>query len=127
MSEWPLIARHVGERRGRQQLEALGYQTPKLLPYGLLVMVRTKKYEEFQGHWRNQRKKAWIRGPDVSMSMTSGGHYLEDEEGKFLRSNDIVLDVVPEVAAVEDRGPLHELEEKGEERKEPVRLFGESL
>ena len=29
---WPLMAKHVGERRGRQQLATLGFLTPRMLP-----------------------------------------------------------------------------------------------
>lgn len=49
---WPLMAKHVGERRGRQQLAALGFSTPRLLPWGQRVMITTKGWDEFQGHWR---------------------------------------------------------------------------
>ena len=31
-SQWPMIAKHIGERRGREQLAILGYVTPRLLP-----------------------------------------------------------------------------------------------
>ena len=53
---WPLMAKHIGERRGRMQLRALGFSTPALLPWGRKVMVTTKGWDDFQGHWR-QRKK----------------------------------------------------------------------
>ena len=89
--EWPLIARHIAERRGRQQLLSLGYKSGKLLPFNQLVMVTTKKWEEFQQHWRARRKKAWVRGADASMSLTSNGHFLVDEEGKYLRATDLVV------------------------------------
>ena len=31
---WPLMAKHIGERRGRQQLNVLGYETPPLFFHG---------------------------------------------------------------------------------------------
>ena len=77
------MARHIGERRGRMQLAALGFETPKMLPYGTQVMVKTKSWDDFQGHWRARKKKGIVRGPDVSMSMTAGGYFVEVEDGKF--------------------------------------------
>ena len=88
---WPLMARHIGERRGRMQLAALGFETPKMLPYGTQVMVKTKSWDDFQGHWRARKKKGIVRGPDVSMSMTAGGYFVEVEDGKFLRADDVVV------------------------------------
>lgn len=85
VSLWPLAARHVAERRGRQQLAALGFRTPHLLPFNSEVLVETKKHEDFQGHWRMRKKRAWVRCPDPTMSLTSGGHYLVDEAGKYFR------------------------------------------
>ena len=45
---WPLMARHIGERRGRMQLQALGFATPKLVAWGTKVMVTTKGWDNFQ-------------------------------------------------------------------------------
>ena len=44
--QWPLMAKHVGERRGRLQLQALGFTTPALLPWGRKVMVTTKGWDD---------------------------------------------------------------------------------
>ena len=90
-SKWPLAIRHVAERRGRQQLEALGLPTGRLLTFGQKVAVVTKKWAEFQGHWRARKKAGVIRGPDACMSLTSQGHIVEDEEGRLVP----VADVVP--------------------------------
>ena len=87
---WPLMAKHVGERRGRQQLAALGFNTPQLLPWGQRVMVTTKGWDDFQGHWRARKKPGVVRGPDPDMSLTSGGHLVEVEDGKFIRTDDMV-------------------------------------
>ena len=90
MEDWPLLARHAGERRGRQQLTSMGYEVAPLLPYNQRVVVHTKSWEDFQGHWRERKKEAWVRGPGVSMSLTSSGHYLIDKEGSFLRATDLI-------------------------------------
>ena len=97
---WPLMAKHVGERRGRQQLALLGFDTPKLLPWGQKVMVTTKGWDDFQGHWRSRKKPGIVRGPDPDMSLTSGGHLVEVERGNFVRTDDMVMPGEP--PAVED-------------------------
>ena len=73
-TDWPLMAKHVGERRSRQQLAVLGLVTPKLLFWGQRVMITTKGWDDFQGHWRARKKAGVVRGPDPDMSLTSGGH-----------------------------------------------------
>ena len=104
---WPLMAKHIGERRGRMQLRALGFTTPALLPWGRKVMVTTKGWDDFQGHWRQRKKSGVVRGPDPEMSLTSGGHIVEVEKGKYVRTNDIVQAEDPptlmDVVTVEER------------------------
>ena len=90
-SYWPLMARHVAERRGRLQLKALGFVTPKLLAWCTKVMVTTKGWDNFQGHWRRRKKPGEVRGPDMNMSLTSGGHYVEVEDGHHVRTDDLLL------------------------------------
>ena len=108
---WPLMAKHIGERRGRSQLKALGFATPAPLPWGRKVMVTTKGWDDFQGHWRQRKKPGVIRGPDPEMSLTSGGHLVEVDKGKlgfkYVRTNDIVQAEDPpsltDVLTVEER------------------------
>ena len=45
---WPLMAKHIGERRGRLQLQALGFETPKMLPWRRKVMVTTKGWDDLE-------------------------------------------------------------------------------
>ena len=87
---WPLMAKHVGERRGRLQLQALGFSTPRLMPWGRNVMVTTKGWDDFQGHWRLRKRPGLVRGPDPEMSLTSGGHLVEIEKGKYVRTDDLI-------------------------------------
>lgn len=54
-------------------------------------MVTAKGWDEFQGHWRSQKKPGVVRGPDPDMSLTSGGHLVEMETGKLIRTNDMVV------------------------------------
>ena len=105
--KWPLMAKHVGERRGRLQLQALGFTTPMLLPWGRKVMVTTKGWDDFQGHWRLRKRQGVVRGPDHEMSLTSGGHIVEIDPGKFVRTNDMVQGELPpsltDVLTLEER------------------------
>ena len=107
--EWPLMARHVAERRGRLQLEALGFSTPRLLPWNTKVAVSTKGWDEFQGHWRPRKRLGRVKGPDISMSMTSGGHFIQLEEGGCLRASDAVE--MPETGAAALQGEEENLPE----------------
>ena len=107
--KWPLMAKHVGERRGRLQLQALGFTTPSLLPWGQKVMVTTKGWDDFQGHWRLRKKQGVVRGPDPEMSLTSGGHIVEVDSGRLVRTNDLVKGDTPPALA-----DLLSLEERAE-------------
>lgn len=104
---WPLMAKHIGEHRGRLQLKALGFSTPALLPWGRKVMVTTKGWDDFQGHWRHRKKPGVVRGPDPEMSLTSGGHVVEIEKGKYIRTDDLIEAENPpalgDVLTVEER------------------------
>lgn len=93
--KWPLMAKHVGERRGRLQLQALRFTTPMLLPWGRKVMVTKKGWDDFQGHWRLRKRQGVVRGPDPEMSLTSGRHVVEVDTGKFVRTNDLVQGEAP--------------------------------
>ena len=104
---WPLMAKQVGERRGRKQLKDLGFSAPQLLPWGMKVMITTKGWTDFQGHWRSRKQAGKIRGPDPSMSLTSGGHLVEVEDGKLVRSDDLTEVVMPS-----DVGNIVELQER---------------
>lgn len=53
-------------------------------------MVTTKGWDDFQGHWRMRKKPGIVQGPDPEMSLTSGGHVVEIEKGKFVRTDDMV-------------------------------------
>ena len=115
---WPLMAKHIGERRGRLQLKALGFSTPALLPWGRKVMVTTKGWDDFQGHWRHRKKPGIVRGPDPEMSLTSGGHVVEIEKGKYIRTNDIIQ---------ADNPPSLEDVVTVEERPEPANILDGSV
>ena len=48
MEDWPLLARHIGKRRGRQQLTSMGYEVAPLLPYNQRV-VGGRSHKELGG------------------------------------------------------------------------------
>ena len=104
---WPLMAKHIGERRGRMQLRALGVHYTCSTSLGRKVMVTTKGWDDSQGHWRLRKKPGVIRGPDCEMSLTSGGHLVEVDKGKYVRTNDIAQAEDPpsltDVVTVEER------------------------
>ena len=92
---------------------ARGMRTGTSLPFGQEVVASTKKWENFQSHSRARKKKAWIQGPDVSMSLTSGGHYVVDED-KYMHATDIAFSVRSNRKEVCD-APLCELRELSEQ------------
>ena len=101
---WPLVVRHVAERRLRNQLKMMGYKTHSLLAFGSVAFARQKSWVDRYEDWRVSRKKVTIMGPDMGSSMTSPGYYVKDEEsGKFFRSSDVSrAEDAPEEAAVEE-------------------------
>ena len=108
------MAKHVDEMRGRLQLRSLGFATPPLLPWGRRVMVTTKGWDDFQGHWRMRKKLGIVRGPDAEMSLISGGHVVEIEKGKFVRIDDMMY--------AEDPPSLTDIFEV-KERAEPANIL----
>ena len=89
---WPLAARHVGERRCRQQLEALGIPTAPLLPFGTRGFAFRKSWQGRYQDWRMVREEVIVSGPDCSRSFYSGGHYVQSVADKFFYySSDVVL------------------------------------
>ena len=88
---WQLMARHVAERRGRLQLKALGFVTPKLLAWGAKVMVTTKGRTTSNttgGTGRNAGGKrcGHEHVPDIWCAL-----FLRVEDGHHVRTDDLQL------------------------------------
>ena len=100
---WPLIARHVGERRTRYHLQNMGYEVRKLLPFGSTAYAKQKIWDEKYENWKMMRRKVKILGPDVMMSASMPGYYVQDEDGRYLHSSDLRQgEEPPEEAAIQD-------------------------
>ena len=98
---WPLIVRHVAERRLRNQLKEMGYQTHNLLAFGSTAYAKQKSWVDRYEDWRLTRRKVTIMGPDKDGSLTSPGYFVRGEDGKFFKSSDVrQADEAPEEAAV---------------------------
>lgn len=92
---WPLAARHMVERRLRRSLQELGHRTERLLPFASEALARMKSWDDRYADWKVQ-----ILGPDVTMSASSPGYYVRDDEGRYFHSSDVIQagDPPPEAA-----------------------------
>ena len=87
---WPLAARHAGERRWRSQLEAMNYPVKQLRAFGSKAMAKTKAWNHRSKDWEAAREAVTILGPDVTMSASSGGYFVQGEDGKFFHTTDVI-------------------------------------
>ena len=87
---WPLAARHGAERRLRRQLEHLGLPMKALLPFGATGFAKQRIWEEKYQDWKLTRKQVKIYGPDVSMSASMTGYFVQDDTGKFFHTADVI-------------------------------------
>lgn len=89
LQQWPLAARHIGERRLRAQLQFLG------LPVGRLLRLGAKAYalpKSWQARYAQVREEVTILGPDMSSSLTNTGYYVESKEtGRRFFTDNIVI------------------------------------
>ena len=88
---WPLAARHALEERCRQQLWNLGVVTAEVLPFGCVAAAKKKTWENRSQPWKWPFQKVRCWGPASDMSMTSRGHFIQTEDGRFMRSTIIVV------------------------------------
>jgi len=71
LTQWPLIARHIGERRLRAQLQLLGWSVGRLLRFGATAFALRKSWQARYAPWREVREEVTILGPDMNSSLTS--------------------------------------------------------
>jgi hypothetical protein len=81
-SYWPLALQHAAELKFRRVLSQLGASTPKLLPFGCQVLVRTKIWRQRAQPWKWPMESATALGPASSMSLSSSGHWVEVDNGR---------------------------------------------
>ena len=64
----------------------LRLETPMLIPFGATAVAKRKTWENRSQPWKwlFQKVRSW--GPASDMSITSRGHFLQTEDGNFIRS-----------------------------------------
>ena len=83
---WPLALRQASEQLLRSQLWEMGIATPQLPAFGARAVARSKTWHQRSSPWKFPGTKVRIWGPAYDMSITSGGVYIQDEEGRWMRS-----------------------------------------
>eukprot|EP00434_Breviolum_minutum_P011457 symbB.v1.2.010103.t1/scaffold656.1/size175949/5 len=106
---WPLAFRQSVEMRQRSQLRKLGILLPQLLPFGARAVVRRKEWHHRADPFRWPMMKVRLWGPAGDMAASTQGYYVEDENGKFLRSTVVMI---PSSVA-EPQGPVGEPQSNG--------------
>ena len=97
---WPLAAKHVGERKLRSQLRALGYPVGELLQFGTQAFALRKWWHHRYGKWRDIREQVTVLGPDACSTLTTTNYFVQAvESGRYFFTDDVV---VPNFAAIDD-------------------------
>lgn len=91
VSYWPLAARQALEERCRMQLWRLGVPCPQVLPFGATAVARRKSWFNRSEPWKWPMERVRVFGPAADMSVSSRGHYVQLQNGKFVRSTVIVI------------------------------------
>ena len=103
LKQWPLVSRHVGERRLRLQLHQLGWPAGRLLRFGAKAFALRKSWQARYAPWREVREEVKILGPDLNSSITNTSYFVESTTtGRRFFTDDVVI---PEAhpPAVEDQ------------------------
>ena len=92
LQQWPLVARHVGERRPRAQLHSLGWPVGKLIRFGAKAYALRKSWQGRYVQWRDVREEVRVLGPDIHSSLTSTGYFVKSiESGRCFHTDDVVI------------------------------------
>ena len=103
LTQWPLAARHLGERRLRGQLSILGWPVGRLVKFGAKAYALRKSWQSRYAPWREDREEVQVLGPDANSSLTNTGYYVRSvATGRHFFTDDIII---PEASqpAVEDQ------------------------
>ena len=88
---WPLIAKHVGERRLRAQLRVCGYPVGDLLRFGTRVFALRKWWQHRYEQWRDIREPVLVLGPDACSTLTSTNYFVQAiDSGRYFFTADII-------------------------------------
>eukprot|EP00435_Cladocopium_sp_Y103_P029454 s2415_g7.t1 len=96
LKQWPLAARHIGERRLRSQLHQLGWPVGRLLRFGATAFALRKSWQERYTPWREVREEVIILGPDIYSSLTTTGYFVQSKAtGRCFFTDDVVVPQLP--------------------------------
>ena len=124
---WALAFRQAGEERLRDQLWQVGVTTPTLLPFGARAMVKKKTWFQRADPWKWPMTPVTLLGPAGDMSLTSGGYYCRDHEGRFFRSTVVVIPKQHATTAQALEAELSRLHEAAVPQGQIADLGGEGL
>ena len=124
---WALAFRQAGEERLRGQLWQVGVVTPTLLPFGSRAMVKKKTWFQRADPWKWPMTPVTLLGPAGDMSLTSGGYYCRDNEGRFFRSTVVVIPKQQATTAQALEAELSRLQEVEESQAQSTHPEGDGL
>eukprot|EP00435_Cladocopium_sp_Y103_P053777 s587_g17.t1 len=102
LPQWPLAARHIGERRLRSQLHQLGWPVGKLLRFGATAFALRKSWQERYAPWRDIREEVTVLGPDIHASLTNTAYFVKSKTtGRHFFTDDVVVAELPSPAVEE--------------------------
>ena len=88
---WPLVARHVGERRLRAQLRGCGYPVGDLLKFGTQAFALRKWWQDNHEEWGDTRQPVLVLGPDACSTLTSTNYFVQSiDTGKYFFTADVI-------------------------------------
>ena len=88
---WPLVARHVGERRLRAQLRTCGYPVGDLLKFGTQAFALRKWWQDNHEEWGDSRQPVLVLGPDACSTLTSTNYFVQSiDTGKYFFTADVI-------------------------------------
>ena len=115
VSFWPMVARHVGERRLRHQLTKVGWPASPMLRFGTKAYAVKKSWKDRYQDWRRVREEVQVYGPDIYSSLTSPAYYVRSlEDGRFFYTDDLVIAETELPAAAVEDAPVYMIE-RGDE------------
>eukprot|EP00438_Fugacium_kawagutii_P007098 Skav200526 [mRNA] locus=scaffold2291:63661:70974:+ [translate_table: standard] len=113
---WPLLARHLGERRLRRELISLGWPAKPLLRFGAKVWALAKSWQDRYDDWRQAREEVVLLGPDMGSSLTNTCYFVQSVRTgrRFFTADVVVASSLPDDAPVE---PSHQVcvQERGDQ------------
>lgn len=86
MTWWPLALRQAAEQLLRDQLWSMGIYTPRLPPFGCRAVAKTKTWHQRSTPWKFPGCLVRVWGPAHDMSISSGGVFIRDDEGHWMKS-----------------------------------------